>query len=83
MDGTNVACLVYATFSNHIVVYHSIQMAQIGTTNLVETMTDRVDTRGLLAYFNCDGEGGGGGAGAGEEGAIPASVFLVMSGLGL
>ena len=55
VDGENVPCLIYATFSNRIVVYHGIHLSQIGTTNLIKTMDDRDEVHELLAYFNCDG----------------------------
>jgi hypothetical protein len=34
----NVPCLFYATFNNKIFVYHNIHMAQIGTSNLLNTI---------------------------------------------
>lgn len=55
VGGENVPCLIYATFSNRIVVYHGIHLSQIGTTNLIKTMDEHEEVRELLAYFNCDG----------------------------
>ncbi|KAI0209357.1 KICSTOR complex protein ITFG2 [Lamellibrachia satsuma] len=54
VGGENVPCLIYATFSNRIVVYHGIHLSQIGTTNLIKTMDEHEEVRELLAYFNCD-----------------------------
>ncbi|KAK2175123.1 hypothetical protein NP493_746g01018 [Ridgeia piscesae] len=54
VGGENVPCLIYATFSNRIVVYHGIHLRQIGTTNLIRTMDEHDEVHDLLAFFNCD-----------------------------
>ncbi len=49
----NVPCLIYVTF-NRVVMYYNITMAQIVTSDLIETMEKQEGTQDLLNFFNCD-----------------------------
>ncbi|XP_052270398.1 KICSTOR complex protein ITFG2-like isoform X3 [Dreissena polymorpha] len=44
----NVPCFVYATFNNRIYIYYNIQLPQVESTNLIEVMDKREETRRLL-----------------------------------
>ena len=52
----NVPCLIYATFNNRLVVYHNIQMSQIGSTNLIRRLEEDEEVHALMNVLNCDGE---------------------------
>lgn len=48
----NVPCFVYATFNNKIYIYYNISLPQVESTNLIEVMENREETRSALSKLN-------------------------------
>ncbi|XP_064602402.1 KICSTOR complex protein ITFG2-like [Liolophura sinensis] len=52
VEGKNVPCFVYVTFSNRIYVYYNLYLPQVESTSLIEAMGNLTETQQLLARLN-------------------------------
>ena len=56
----NVPCLVYVTFSNRVIIYHSISQTRMSSSNLSVVISENEKYQGLVENVNtCIGQKGG------------------------
>uniref|UniRef100_A0A0B6ZR61 Integrin-alpha FG-GAP repeat-containing protein 2 n=2 Tax=Arion vulgaris TaxID=1028688 RepID=A0A0B6ZR61_9EUPU len=56
-DRNNTPCFVYATFNNRIYIYPNITLPQVESTNLINVMGKRNETKELLQKLNINADG--------------------------